>query len=217
MPQVAETLPWQCISIEKACSSLQTLQNYFSLMRKAFQVVGPTGTALHTMVVLQAYQADMLKELRTCRGNICEEVFSELHRTMAHTIVRSMGAMVGKERHLWLNLTCIKEKDKVFLLDALVTPSSQFNTIVSRFWEAKRYKEAFVKFLPPMLKGQGCRQPSPNRACLRKGRLRKRGVASHAPPRRVWGLVRHAQPPKKKMDLRSLIFFHYSETGADTC
>lgn len=32
-------------------------------MGKAYEAAGQTGASLHTMVVLQAYQADLLKEL----------------------------------------------------------------------------------------------------------------------------------------------------------
>lgn len=49
---------------------------------------GQAGMALHTMANLQAYQADVLKEMR-----------------------RSMAGWVAAEHHLWLKLT---EKEKVF-------------------------------------------------------------------------------------------------------
>lgn len=98
------------------------------------------------MAVLQANQADLLKDLSTSWG-IDEESFSELHwatdlslcaiKKMSHAISRSMSAMVAMERHLWLNLTGIKDRDEVFLLDAPVLPSGLFsksmNTVVNRF------------------------------------------------------------------------------------
>lgn len=56
------------------------------------------------------------------------EVVSELHHTTdlalcttkqtATAISQSLAAMVVKERHLWLNLEDIREKEKNFLLDA---------------------------------------------------------------------------------------------------
>lgn len=52
------------------------------------------------MEVLQAYQTDLLKDLST-GDTINEAAFLELW---------SMAAMVDMERHLWLNLTSIKEK-----------------------------------------------------------------------------------------------------------
>lgn len=89
------------------------------------------------MLVLQAYQADLLKDLST-GGSISldEEPFLELRRATdlslratkqtAHSISRFMAAMVSTERHLWLNLTGIKDKDRAFLLDAPISPSGLF-------------------------------------------------------------------------------------------
>jgi len=66
----------------------------------------------------------------------------------------SMAALVATERHLWLNLAEIKEKDKTFLLDAPVDPPGLFgdavSTIVDSFQEVKKQSEAFKKFLPAM-------------------------------------------------------------------
>lgn len=51
-------------------------------------------------------------------------------------------SMVATERHLLLNLSGIKEKDKTFLLDALLSPPGLFGDAVSlvteRFQEAKK-------------------------------------------------------------------------------
>ncbi|RXN10709.1 guanylate cyclase 2G-like protein [Labeo rohita] len=92
-----------------------------SLVGKAYQAAGQAGAALHTMAVLQAYQADLLKDLST-DGTIDEEAFLELRRATdlslratkqtARPIGRSMAAMVSTERHLGLNLTGIKERDR---------------------------------------------------------------------------------------------------------
>lgn len=64
--------------------------------------------------------------------------------------------MVTTERHLWLNLTGIKDRDKVFLLDAPMSPFGLFGD------KAKRHAEAFDKFLPAVLKGRSSQPPSPN-------------------------------------------------------
>ncbi len=127
------------------------------------------------MAVLQAYQADLLKYLST-GGSIDEEAFLKLRRATdlslratkqtAHAIGRSMAAMVSTERHLWLNLTGIRDKDSTFLLDAPISPSGLFgdavNTVATRFREAKRYEEAFVRFLPAVLKSRERRPPGPD-------------------------------------------------------
>lgn len=93
-------------------------------MENTFQAAVRAGAALHTMAMLQAYQADLLKELSMCGGHVNEEVSAELcqatdlflHTTKqtAPAIGRSMGAVVAMERHLWLNLSGIKERDKSF-------------------------------------------------------------------------------------------------------
>lgn len=76
------------------------------------------------MVVLQAYQADLLKEF-DYKG-LAPEIVKELCRATdlalrankqnARAIGRSMTAVVLMEQHLWLNLTGIKERDKASLL-----------------------------------------------------------------------------------------------------
>ncbi len=80
-------------------------------------------TVLHTMAILQAYQADILKEMDEGTGLI-PEAMKELRRATdlalratkhtARTVGRSMAGSVAAERHLWLNLTEIREKEKVF-------------------------------------------------------------------------------------------------------
>ncbi len=173
MPQVEETLagylsPGTSSSLKKPMLPTKPCRMTSSLVGKAFQAAGQAGAALHTMAVLQAYQADLLKELST-GGTIDEEAFSELRRATdlslratkqtARAIGHSMAAMVSTERHLWLNLTGIKERDRSFLLDAPVSPSGLFgdavNSVATRFREAKRYEEAFVRFLPRRAQASG--------------------------------------------------------------
>ncbi|KAL0159829.1 hypothetical protein M9458_043554, partial [Cirrhinus mrigala] len=88
------------------------------------------------MAVLQAYQADLLKEL-----DESDEISRELRRAAdlslratketARAIGRSMAALVAAERHLWLTLSDMKEKDRVFLLDAPLAPSGLFGDAVN--------------------------------------------------------------------------------------
>ncbi len=182
---------------------------------------GQAGAALHTMAVLQAYQADLLKDLST-GGSIDEEAFLELRRATdlslratkqtARAIGHSMAAMVSTERHLWLNLTGIKDKDRTFLLDAPISPSGGLfgdavNTVATRFREAKRYEEAFVRFLPrgAQESGTSATRSRPGPVPLRR-EAQKESVASRAPPRRDWGAARRAsQSASKRPDLRSII------------
>ncbi|KAL0153424.1 hypothetical protein M9458_051262 [Cirrhinus mrigala] len=110
-----------------------------------------------------------------------------------------MAAMVAAERHLWLNLMGIKDRDKIFFLDAPVSSSGLFgdsvNTVVTRFREAKRHAEAFDQFLPRrgQALGLSATQPRPSQVPLR--------VASRAPPCKDWGAARHSQQPSKRPDL----------------
>lgn len=81
------------------------------------------GSSNYINVVLQVYQEDLLKDLDKGQG-LSPEVVSELLCTMdldlrvtkqtAAAIVRSMAAMVVTQRHLWLNLAHMMEKDYNF-------------------------------------------------------------------------------------------------------
>ncbi len=54
-----------------------------------------------------------------------------------------MAALVVAERHLWLTLSDIKDRDKVFLLDTPLSPSGLFGDAVGG-WEAGGGIPAFV-------------------------------------------------------------------------
>ncbi len=91
------------------------------------------------MAVLQAYQADLLKDLDEGEGFSAEDIRElrktadlSLHATKetARAIGRSMAALVAAERHLWLTLSDIKDRDRVFLLDAPLSPSGLFGDAV---------------------------------------------------------------------------------------
>lgn len=81
------------------------------------------------MAVLQVHQADMLKELDECE-HVKSEDITELRRTSdlslhatketARTIGWCMAAMVAAERHLWLTLSDMREKDRVCPVCVLV-------------------------------------------------------------------------------------------------
>lgn len=176
-PQVEETLasylsPDLASSLKRQILPTNLCSTTSMLMEKAFQAAGQAGAGLHTMAVLQAYQADL-----NAGSTIDEEAFTELRwatNLSLHTTKQtacsiavqwhcanqsscSMAALMSTERHLWLNLTGIKDKDRVFLLDAPVSPSGLFvdsvNTVVSRYWEVKKHEEAFVQFLPCYTQG----------------------------------------------------------------
>ncbi len=106
-----------------------------ALIGKSYTAAGQAGMALQTMAILQAYQADVLKEMDKGTG-LTPEAVKELRRATdlalratkhtARAVGRSMAASVAAERHLWLNLTEIREKEKVFLMDAPISQSGLF-------------------------------------------------------------------------------------------
>ncbi len=122
--------------------------------------------ALHTMAILQAYQADVLKEMDEGTG-LTPEAVKELRRATdlalratkhtARAVGRSMAASVAAERHLWLNLTEIREKEKVFLMDAPISQSGLYgeavSTVVDKFCSAKTESAALKKIHAEESKG----------------------------------------------------------------
>ncbi len=119
---------------------------------------GQAGAALHTMAILQAYQAEVLKEMDEGDG-VTPEAVKELRRATdlglratKHTARCSMAGLVVAECHLWLNLTEIWEKEKAFLLDAPISSSGLFsdvvNPVVDKFRAAKTQSAAFKQFMP---------------------------------------------------------------------
>ncbi len=63
-----------------------------------------------------------------------------------------MAGLVVAEHHLLLNITDIREKEKVFLLDATVSSSGLFgdavDIFVDKFRAAKTQSAAFKQFMP---------------------------------------------------------------------
>ncbi len=128
------------------------------LVGKGYAAAGQAGSCLHTMTVLQAYQADLLKELDEGEGVNAEDI-KELRKTAdlslratketAQAIGWSMAALVTAERHLWLTLSDIKDRDSVFLLDAPLSPSGLCGDVLVP------QVAAFQRFLPRRSLTQG--------------------------------------------------------------
>ncbi|KAL0147124.1 hypothetical protein M9458_057648, partial [Cirrhinus mrigala] len=133
---------------------------------------------------------------------------------------RSMAAMVAAERHLWLTLSEMKEKDRVFLLDAPLEPSGLFgdtvDSVVSRYQEARKQAAAFQRFLPrrslaPAAAGR--EQPYPcTSSSYRK--VQKRSVATRAPLSRELAFfqseARPAGPPRAAPTGEEWVAPHYT-------
>ncbi len=143
MPPVEETLAsylsmGKMTSLKVPSLPSKPLQDTFRLNGKAYAAAGQAVASLHTMAVLQAYQADLLKDLDNGQGLSPDQV-AELRRTTdlalratkqaATAMGRSMAAMVVTEMHLWVNLADLERKEKGFLLDTPVSPSELFGTL----------------------------------------------------------------------------------------
>ncbi len=132
-----------------------------ALVGKRYTAAGQAGACLHTMAMLQAYQADLLKELDEGEQISSSDV-GELRRTAdlalratketTRAIGRSMAALVAAERHLWLTLSDMKQKDRVFLMDAPLAPSGLFGDTVDSVVD--RYQEAHSP--SPLYRSRGC-------------------------------------------------------------
>ncbi|KAI2643018.1 Lamina-associated polypeptide 2, isoform alpha [Labeo rohita] len=183
----------------------ETLASYLSLSSFpanrapwpwAYAAAGQAVASLHTMAVLQAYQADLLKDLDKGQGLSPDEV-AELRRTTdlalratkqaATAMGRSMAARVVTERHLWVNLADLGRKEKGFLLDVPISPSELFGTsvetVIEKFKEAKTRSTAFKTFIPRRSRSEPEHQrgPGPSQSEDRR-QAQKASVAARAPP-----------------------------------
>ncbi|KAL0201989.1 hypothetical protein M9458_000007, partial [Cirrhinus mrigala] len=204
MPRVEQTLasylsPAAASSLKAPVLPSKPLRVTSALVGKGYAAAGQAGACLHTMSVLQAYQADLLKELDE-GTEISDCDISELRRTAdlslratketARAIGRSMASLVAAERHLWLTLSDMKEKDRVFLLDAPLSPSGLFgdavNAVVDRYQEARKQAAAFQRFLPrrrPAHEAAELEQPRPRTSSSYR-ETQKQSVATRTPPHR---------------------------------
>ncbi|ROL50524.1 hypothetical protein DPX16_2823 [Anabarilius grahami] len=101
-----------------------------ALTGRAYSSAGQAASALHTMAILQVFQAKLLRSLD--ESGTDAPAFRELRsatdlalcatKATAQAIGCSMASLVVLQRHLWLNLTEIKEADKVAFLDAPSPP-----------------------------------------------------------------------------------------------
>ncbi len=220
MPKVVETLvsylfPESSSSIKSPVLPTKPVRITSALVGKAYSAAGQAAACLYTMSLLQAYQAELLTDLDEGEG-ISLNTVCQLRRATnlslraatetAKSIGQSMAALVATERHLWLNLSNIKGKDKNFLMDAPISPSGLFggavNSFVERFQESAKQAAVFQNLLPLCIHiSQISKASSTQRA------TQKQSVAYRAPPHKDWGHGKHTQPQpsKGKMDLRTVV------------
>ncbi|ROL50305.1 hypothetical protein DPX16_15134 [Anabarilius grahami] len=217
MPRVEETLagylsPASASSLKAPTLPTKPLKTTSSLVGKAYAAAGQAAACLHTMSLLQAYQADLLGDIDDS-GEATFECIQEIRmatdlalratKETAKEIGRSMAALVATERHLWLNLSDIRERDKAALMDAPLSPV---------FQESKKQAAAFQRFLPRRSKNPPevaeREQPRPSTSSSAHHRAQQKvSVAARAPPHKAWGSGRPAQqkPSKGKADLRAVV------------
>ncbi len=176
--------------------------------------------ALHTMAILQAYQADVLKEMDEGTG-LTSEAVKELRRATdlalratkhtARAVGRSMAASVAAERHLWLNLTEIREREKVFLMDAPISQSGLFgeavSAVVDKFCSAKTQSAALKQFMPRRSRDYSTPSSSVSREqSLPRTEPPSGGAQAMRPsPTMVWGARGrsfYCQQPCKRVNLK---------------
>ncbi len=117
-----------------------------ALTGRAYSSVEQAASALHSMAILQVFQAKLLCSMDESNPN--PAAFNELHsatdlalratKMTAQAIGRSMASLVVLERHLWLNLTKTKDADKVPFLDSPVSPTGLFCPEVEGFTAAQK-------------------------------------------------------------------------------
>ncbi len=234
MPPVEETLVsylsmGETASLKVPSLPSMPLQATSRLNGRAYAAAGQAVASLHTMAVLQAYQADLLKDLDNGQGLSPDEV-AELRRTTdlalratkqaATAMGRSMAAMVVTERHLWVNLADLEKKEKGFLLDAPISPSQLFGTsvetVVEKFREARACSAAFKTFIPrrSRTEPEQSRGPGPSWSEDRRW-VQKASVATRAPPPPASrGRGRYWSKRGKRRDLREVIQTKHSQRGS---
>ncbi len=193
-----------------------------ALIGKSYIAAGQAGMALHTIAIPQAYQADVLKDMDEGTG-LTPEAVKELHRATdlalratkhtARAVGRSMAGSVDAERHFWLILTEIREKEKVLLLDAPISQSGLFgeavSSVVEKFCSAKTQSAALKQFMPRRTRDHSTPSSSLSReqSLPRKEPSGRSGTqqAAHPPPTTVWrarGRPFPRQRPRRRVDLK---------------
>ncbi len=127
------------------------------LAGRSYASAGQAASVLHSMAVLQVYQAKLLSAMDESEPDLRElrsatDLALRTTKTTSQAIGRSIANLVVLERHLWLMLTEIKDADKVPFLDAPISPNSLFGPAVEgfaeRFTKAQKSSQAMRHFLP---------------------------------------------------------------------
>ncbi|XDV16040.1 hypothetical protein PO909_015922 [Leuciscus waleckii] len=171
----------------KACRFSSTL------VGKAYRAAGLAATSLHAMATLQVYQAQMLRDMHEGRSDpaLSDELRAATDLALRATKVtaRSLGQVMStcvvQERHLWLNLSDMREAERTQFLDTPIFQAGLFGGAVEDFAQqfstAQKQTEALKHVLP--------RRPAASAAqssaqVPQSARRRGRPPAAPAPPDR---------------------------------
>ncbi|KAJ7990663.1 hypothetical protein DPEC_G00302730 [Dallia pectoralis] len=175
----------------------KALKTTSALVGKAYSAAGQAAFCLHTMSILQAYQAELLSDgaqgetvspddVRELRQ--AADLSLRATKETAKSVGRAMAALVATERHLWLSLSDMRDREKAFLLDAPLSPDGLFGpaigSVVERFQEERRQAATFQKFLPRRSRVEGAvgrGQPRPAQSTAHRAQQRV-SIATRAPP-----------------------------------
>ncbi|XP_046707427.1 uncharacterized protein LOC124387240 [Silurus meridionalis] len=153
MPWFKETLtgylsPGVASSLSPLTLPIKPLPTKLALVGRAYTSAGQAAGYLHTMYVVQAHQADLLRDLDVGCGWPDTRATKETSKAFGW----SMAALTTTERHLWLTQIEIPDRDKAVLLVAPLLPSGLFShtisSVVERFQEAKKQSPPFQQYLP---------------------------------------------------------------------
>lgn len=140
------------------------------LTAKAYRAAGQADSAMHAMVLLQVYQAKVLKELH--KGSYYPGFMQELYTVMdltlcatkvtARSLGQAMSTMVVQELHPWLNLADMRETDKYKILDYPISQAGLFGNkvenYVQQFSAAQKHMQMIRHILPR--RARCCHPPS---------------------------------------------------------
>lgn len=138
----------------KPCSLTSSFAN------RAYAAADQASSSLHMMSVLQVFQAKLLWDMDESGRD--PNAFTELRtatdlalratKATAQAISKAMTNLVVLECHLWLNLTEIRDAEKMAFLDSPVSPKGLFGPAMDgfteHFTEAQKTLQVLRHFLP---------------------------------------------------------------------
>ncbi|XDV35654.1 hypothetical protein PO909_005555 [Leuciscus waleckii] len=188
----------------KSCRTTSALHG------RAYTAAGQAVSALHSMVILQVFQANLLRKMEEEGPQAVSlpdlrsatELALRATKSAAQAMGRNMASLTVAERHLWLTLSEMSDSERSAFLDAPVSPAGLFGSSVKdfadRFTEVQKTSQAMKHFLPKRSSSAAGRskqpsarssqpQPSaaaaPQRRQTRDQRPRSRSAGRRPPPR----------------------------------